>query len=168
MTMASNRDLFGDDSDDDDDDVVVEKEDVVMEDTTNAATTAPSNMDDDDDDDDDAPQFDDQDVVGTKSTLPVDRDRISSVSLDTNKEATATATATGSSSSKTTPQVIPVNPTLVIPDIVAQFPSDVRHTETTKYFTKLPNLMGIQPTAFAPDTYDPSHEEADYQQAAFH
>jgi RNA polymerase-associated protein LEO1 len=190
--MASNRDLFGDD-DSDDDENNDEDKDVVMADASTAVTVVPAlkttetlldddndkgdqsklnttmdkkeddEEDDDDDDDDDAPQFDDQDVVGTKNTQPQRvHTHTSDAELRTNDDEEFTTNQTS-----TAPKVIPTHPALVLPDTFSKFPSDVRNVDTVKYFTKLPNLMGIQTMGFSEDTYAPDMEEELYQQAAY-
>ena len=152
-----------------------EEEDIHKEKPSNLSMSMDTSMDkkedvdDDDDDDDDAPQFNDQDVVGTKSST----NRIIETTQDShnnnnNNDEELSTTHNNKASAPTAPKVIPIRPTLVVPDTFRTFPSDLQDVDhTVKYFTKLPNFMGIQTMGFSHDTYTPALEEEVYQQAAY-
>ena len=143
----------------DEDEEMIQKSKTSQPMDTNQSKDDINDDDDDDDDDDDAPQFDDQNVIGMKSSFH--NQGSSSITAATTNHATTTPNAT-------TPKDIPIHPTLVIPDMMTRhFSSNVQHVETTKYFTKLPNIIGIQSMAFDTETYTPEIETELYQQAAY-
>jgi len=148
----STRELFGDSSSEEEE----EEKETRMEDVTKESEKPQGDEPDDDksdeptrtiedDDDDDDVEFDDQGVVGLPSTtLAGEKENVQQEEKDDEPMADKFD-----------------NLKLVVPNIVK------KPHQVPMHVTRLPNLVGIQTTAFDPDTYFPSQEEEEFGQSVF-
>jgi len=165
---VSNSELFGDsssdDNDDDDDEQANDsnKEEAKEAATKKAAATPavaanapprrPTLQDSDDDEDED--EFDDRGVVGLPSST-IAGDKLPSA----NKTGDDDGDHDGAGGAFNLPGATD-NRKDAYNLTVQKTPHP--NANTSLYFTRLPNLIGIQPEAFDPDTYTPEAEQDEY------
>jgi RNA polymerase-associated protein LEO1 len=155
----STRELFGDFSSDDD----ITKHQAQP---PTLKDTSPAGIDSDDDDEGDA-EFDDQGaVVGLASTTTPSSSNARSTKstttapMDVDQKQQGTNTQQGDDSSADDESLRTM--------VVQELDDSHRPKEQELYMIKLPNFMGIQPSAFDPKTYDSQTEEQDFgPQSAF-
>jgi RNA polymerase-associated protein LEO1 len=161
--MPSTQELFGDDSSDDGNEEDEQKKDSSGAPASDSKGAETLNNTGSDDDDDDAPQFNDDTVVGLKSTTIAgqklnvprakERSSVDDDDFEDNQEQQEKR------EDKDAQPVISTQTMVVQPSPSQQIKN--------MYFTKLPNILGVQPEAFHPDTYSAAAEEEDYGQAAY-
>lgn len=164
--MASNRDLFGDDSASDEDEVnqngevSPEKpkddgEKIAIEKSEEPPTEHKEESGhgdlDDSDEDDDEPQFDDQGaIVGLKSTTLAGA-KINRENPDLSSRRSESPSSVQDAAVSTKSLVL----------------QEMKTRPNNLHMTKLPNILGVQTEAFDPTTYLAAAEEEDFGQAAY-